>query len=122
MQPEEKFFIGEIIKTMKKVLEKEKKLNEIFGSQTEFFSEVLSDLQVALFQRLSLVYNFDGSDDGNYKEGLFSLVIEEKMTIWELLQYKKEQNNVHDKYTKREINLDEFYEEKYQINSKYGIY
>lgn len=89
MEVKEKELIESTIGILKRTIFKEKQLTDVFREPSYVYSETIEALEQALFKRLDLEYGYDGSDDGNHKDGLFSFVIDETMTIWELLDFKE---------------------------------
>lgn len=122
MEHNEKELIESMISLLKETIAKEKQLDEVFGGKSNVYKDIIDSLEQALFKRFELDYGWDGEDDGNYKEGLFSYVISGKITIWQLLELKEAIHHLWMQYKDEEIDIETYHAEEQRLEASYGIY
>jgi len=110
--------IDGLITLLKENYKKEQELSKVFESKTTFFESNMFALQSLVYEALEL----DGNQVGTYNEGLFQFVIDGDISIWQLVSYVKERNELWSDYEAGKIDLDTFYEKERKLETSYGIY
>lgn len=116
--------IEKIVHLLIETREKEKSLREIFHYSTHFYDEIFNDLQRAIYQQLSLEMDEMGLDSNGYEyeDYLFESVMNQKITIWEMVDIKKEKENFFQQYKNKVFDFDTYNEKVRELKQNYNIY
>ncbi|MBE7114456.1 hypothetical protein FT641_18445 [Bacillus paranthracis] len=122
--------VNVLVKTLLDCVEKEKELSRELGIDSKVFEHPIRTLSQALYKTLQFKeLPFGGGfrrepEEGalEYEDSLYNRVLDGKLGIWSLVEFRKEFDEISKLYEQNQISYHDFHNLRLKLEAKYEIY